>query len=185
MIKLKQNKWLFFKIRNFFTKLQLLTFYNSYVKSSIEYGILICCSACKTDLNKILRCRKRICRIMSSKMWTDHITTFMHINSILLVFELYMSAVFLELFQELRAASSLRILTWHEKQNKHNTRRNKMEMLPPARRRSTIDGKPLQSLLRKAYNFAKDLCLIPSYLKNMSMVTILAFQKLQASLFSR
>ena len=168
---------MFFKTKNFFTKFQVLIFYNSYVKSLIEYGKLLYGSASKTDLNKILRCQKRICRIISFKRRTHHITTFMHTNSILSVFELYLSAVFPEMFQELREVSSLRILSWHDKQNKQNTRRNKKVMLPLARSRSAIGEKSLESHLRKAYYFAQDLCLIPSDLKTMSIVRFLVFFK--------
>ena len=116
---LGRKNGIFFKIGNFLTKFQLITFYNSCVQS-IEYGLLIYGSAFKTDLNKTLRCQKPICRIIFQKT-DDHITTFMHINSILLVFELYLSAAFLEMFQELHEVTSLGIMAWHEKQNKQNT----------------------------------------------------------------
>ena len=170
-----QNKWYVFQNTKLFTRFQLLTFYNSYFKSSIECGRLISGSACKTHLNKYFRCQERICRIISFENRIDHITIFTHTNPILSVFELWLSAVFIEMFQELREIFSLIILAWHEKQNKQNTRRNKNAMLPPAGSCSAIDEKSLQSHLRKADNFAQNLCLIPSDLKSMSNTTFSTF----------
>ena len=80
---------IFYRIRKIFHRKHLLQFYNAFVKTKIQYGILVygCCK--HTSLKPIFMLQKRIIKTIFSKRKYDHISKEMIDNKIANVYELH------------------------------------------------------------------------------------------------
>ena len=91
-----------YRATNYFAKNQLLIFYNAYVKSTIEHGLLIYGNTYKTHLDEIFKMQKRICRAIFCKRKTDAIGNIMTKYHLLTVYEFFANNIFKFMFDELR-----------------------------------------------------------------------------------
>ena len=62
-----------YKARYYFTKNQLLLFYESYAKSVITYGLIVYGFTTKTNLNKIFNLQKKFFRAIFLKQNFDSV----------------------------------------------------------------------------------------------------------------
>ena len=99
--KLKKFCGLIYRVRHMFTQKCLLTFYNSFAKSRISYGLLICGSAAKTNLSKVEKAQRRILRAIFIKKKFDSLPDLLRTDEILTVFELFVLENIKELFRQL------------------------------------------------------------------------------------
>ena len=83
-----------YSARNFVTKNQLLTFYNAYMTSTIEYGLLIYGNIYKTHLDEIFKMQKKNKQGHFLKRKMDAIRNIMTKFNLLTVYELFDNKIF-------------------------------------------------------------------------------------------
>ena len=105
----KKNKFcgLMYKVRHLYPTKYLLLFYNAYVKSIINYGLLVYGRAAKTNLERIELAQRRIIRAIFFKRKYDSLQEIIHKHRIFTVFELFVVEVFNEVFRQLTSKSPL------------------------------------------------------------------------------
>ena len=101
----KLNKFcgLFYRVRDLYPIKALLSFYNSYAKSGISYGLIVYGRAAKTNLQNIEMAQRRIIRAIFFKEKRDSIKDILRDTEVNTVFELFIVDVFREIFSQLRS----------------------------------------------------------------------------------
>ena len=100
--KLSKFCGLVYKARHYFTKENIIKFYNSYARSLIQYGILIFGGVSKNKLDAILKIQKRIVRAIFFKRPSDSVTEIMSTHQIHTVYDLFFIEMLRHTFQEMR-----------------------------------------------------------------------------------
>ena len=161
----KLNKFcgLMYRVRHLYPRKCLLMFYNSYAKSVITYGLLLYGTAAKSNLSKIETVQRRILRAIYFKRKSDSLENVLADNKILTVFELFMVEILKELFRQLKSESPRILLQINQNSDpKFQTRWNKRNLYTPTYSRTVTNSKSLTNCLQKAYNWLKNLDLVPS-----------------------
>ena len=128
--KLRKFNGILYKTRDYFSKRQLLRFYDAYAKSIIEYGILIYGSASKSDLETIHIIQKRILRTILWKKFCDWTQEEVIKYKIYSVYELYAAHLLKEVFNQIRDNSPMKLLDLDEMHGVKTTRRTAANILP-------------------------------------------------------
>ena len=128
--KLRKFNGILYKTRDYFSKRQLLMFYDAYAKSIIEYGILIYGSASKRDLKTIHIIQKRILRTILWKNFCDWTQEEVIKYKIYSVYELYAAHLFKEVFNQIRDNSPMKLLDLDEMHGVKTTRQTAANILP-------------------------------------------------------
>ena len=131
----------------------MLTFYNAYVKSTIEYGLSIYGNTYKTDLDEIYKMQKRICRAIFFKRKTDAIRNIMTKYRLLTVYKLFANYIFKFMFNELRKPESA-YLKSDSLTNHRETRRVSRKFLPVPNSKNIKNSLRIKVIV--AYNFAQE-----------------------------
>ena len=161
----KLNKFcgLVYRVRHLYPRKCLLMFYNSYAKSVTTYGLLLYGTAAKSNLSKIETVQRRILRAIYFKRKFDSLENVLADNKILTVFELFMVEILKELFRQLKSESPRILLQINQNSDpKFQTRWNKRNLYTPTYSRTVTNSKSLTNCLQKAYNWLKNLDLVPS-----------------------
>ena len=168
--KLRKFNGILYKTRDYFSKRQLLMFYDAYAKSIIEYGILIYGSASKSDLETIHIIQKRILRTILRKKFCDWT------QEEFILSRSSMQHIFLRKFlNQIRDNSPMKLLDLDEMHGVKTTRRTAANILP------TISFKTKKkSLTRKlaiGYNFLMSNKIIPPNVKKITQPQFKSFFK--------
>ena len=139
-----------YRARNYFTKNQLLIFYNAYVKSTMEYGLLIYGNTYKTHLDEIYKMQKIICKAIFFKRKTDVIRNIMTKYHLLTVYEVFANNIFKFMFDELRKPEST-YLKLDSLSNHCETRRVSHKLLPVPNSKNIKNSLRIKVIV--AYNF--------------------------------
>ena len=166
--KLRQFNGILYLTRHFFSKRQLLMFYDSYAKSIIEYGLLIYGSASKCELEKINLLQKRILKTIFRKKIYDSVQEEVLTHKIYSVYELYTAQLFHEVFNQLRGKSPLQILNLEDIVHARTTRRTAANLLPAVSFKTTKMEKSLARRLTIGYNFLKSNQILPPDIEKMN-----------------
>ena len=157
-----------YKARYYFTKNQLLLFYESYAKSVITYGLIVYGCTTKTNLIEIFNLQKRIFRAIFFKRKFDSLQSIMSKFKLLNIFELCVSEIFREVFLQLADKSVHKFLNKKEILARRVTRNTTKGILPSKRHHKETGKKSLQRQLRLAHNYAAENNLIPENIAKMN-----------------
>ena len=145
-------------------------FYNSFAKSIITYGLLIYGRSAKRNSEQIDSVQKRLLRarffrkkirVNAGKIVQKQKNT---------IFQLFIKEVVHEVSRELRLESPLELLNFEEKLKFLQERRWESKgHFPPIDARTMKNKKPLANSLMIAHNSLKNLNLIPSQIKIMTV----------------
>ena len=149
-----------YKARYYFTKNQLLLFYESYVKSVITYGLIFYGCTTKTNMNEIFILQKRNFRAIFFKREFDSVQSIMSKFKLLNIFELYVSEIFGDVFLQLADKSVNKFLNKKELLDRRVTRNTTKGILPSKRHHKETGKKSLKRQLRLAQNYAAENNLI-------------------------
>ena len=152
-----------------YTQKCLLMFYNSFAKSRICYGLLICGSAAKTNLSKIEEAQRRFLRAIFIKKKFDSLHDLLRTNEILTVFELFIFENTKELFRRLRSEAPKTFIRLDANDvETYATRWNMKKLMPAQYSRTVLKRRSLENFLRLTYNWLMEVELIPIDLRKLS-----------------
>ena len=154
---------------------QMLTFYNAYVKSRIEYGLLIYGNFYMTHLDEIYKMQKRIYRAIFFKRKTDVIKNIMTKYHLLTVYYFFANNILKFMFEELRKPKSAH-LKLDLLNNHHETRRVSHELLPVPNSKNIKNSLRIKVIV--AYIFAQEINLIPESIREMTPGQLRTFLKI-------
>ena len=180
----KLNKFcgLIYRIRDLYPIKCLLTFYESYAKSVITYGLLVYGSACKSKIEEIEMAQRRIIRAIFFRKKYDSIKDIFERKQILTVFELYVNEIFREVFYQLRSESPVIFLN-KGFVNKYDTRSARKGHLQTSYCRTVAKSKSIQNVLTKGHNWLKTFNLIPENLTKMTSKQAVSYLRVLRDLY--
>ena len=143
----------------------MLTFYNAYVKSTLEYGLLINGNLFKTHLDKIYKMQKRICRAIFFKRKTDAIRNIMTKYHLLTLNELFANNIFKFMFDEFRKPESVYLKL--DSLSNHRETRSLAKTFTCTQLKKNIKNS-LRIKVNVAYNFAQENNLIPESMRELT-----------------
>ena len=167
--RLTKHCYLLYKARHVFSRKTLLLYYNAYVKTLLNYGILIYGSGNLTSLNKLYMVQRRILRCIFFKSRFQSIKDILTKFKILTVYELYFYELIKELFKNLRNDSPLDYLKSVDQiSNRRLTRNREKGLLNSIKNTSKVMSSSLKNRLTVLFNFLKVNQLIPNNYRNIS-----------------
>ena len=157
-----------YRVRHFYPKNCLLMFYNSFAKSVITYGLLVYGNTSKKNLKTTDRVKRKIIRAIFFRKKYEYLGLTLIDNKIHTVYELYVIELVKELFKQIRSESPLQFvvpqsLTVTKKQTIWSLR----GLFPPPISKTTKNKKSLANLLKKTYNWLKQLKQLPEKFKTL------------------
>lgn len=164
---MKQFCGVTYKARYYFSRKQLLRFYNAYINSRISYGILIYGNTTKTHLTEILKVQKRILRAIFFKRPSDSMQKIIDEFKIPTVFDLLIREIINLVFLHLRGQYPLKILNNSHQTERRITRQSIKGLMVPISAKTEAKRKSIEVKSLKAYNFLTVNNLIPENLKDM------------------
>ena len=108
---LKKFCGLIYRVRDLYPIKALLSFYNSYAKSVISYGLIVYGRAAKTNMQNIEMAQRRIIRAIFFKKKRDSIRDILRDTEVNTVFELFIVDVFRDIFSQLRSDEKTNLIT--------------------------------------------------------------------------
>ena len=141
-----------YRVRYMYLKKCLSTFYNSYAKTIISYGLLIYGSAHKwfwkcwpssASYSKTLFFQKK----MFDSLWDVYQQT-----KTLTIYEMFIIEFFREIINQLRSKSPLDYRDEMDNRNMYETRRSVKGLLPITYRRTVTKSKSLKNTLRSPHH---------------------------------
>lgn len=164
--KLAKFSGLIFKVRDYFSKKQLLLFYNAYAKSVIDYGILVYGKALKTDIDKINKMQKRIIRTIYRRKKFSPTQDIFEDNLIFNVNELYCASLIREMLNQIRGKSPMKSINFSTQNGSSRiiTRGARKGLQPIKFHRTSFMHNSVTRDLVTAFNLLKGNDLIPSNL---------------------
>ena len=146
---------LLYRMRKLFHVKTLVNYYNTYIKSVIQYGVMIYGCTRKALLNPILLLQKRIARVIFFKKPRESVSQIMTDNKMYSVYELHIYELFKEVVKERIDKSNINLLP-HQSFTR-STRLSEAKFIRPELYKSNKCDLFLQNRLIKTYNYFNNL----------------------------
>ncbi|MEL6988501.1 MAG: reverse transcriptase domain-containing protein [Bacteroidota bacterium] len=142
---------LLYRMRNLFHVKQLVNYHNTYIKSVIQYGVLIYGCTRKALLKLIWLMQKRIARVIFFKKSRESVTQLMLENKMYSVYELHIYELFKEVIKQRMDRSNVNLLP--NRSFPRSTRLSEANFIRPEMYKSNRCDLFLQNRLIKTYNY--------------------------------